>query len=100
MPGMVRANTDRNVKHEDPFTPLPLHQAPYTKSGANVFVNGEPAIVVGDKTECGDEALTGSPNVFINGKAVHRKDDATKGHDRFLPSKAETGSENVFVNGD
>ena len=29
-----------------------------------------------------------------------RKDDATKGHDRFLPSKAETGSENVFVNGD
>jgi len=31
---------------------------------------------------------------------VHRKDDATKGHDRFLPSKAETGSENVFVNGD
>ena len=100
MPGMVRANTDRNVKHEDPFTPLPLHQAPYTKSGANVFVNGEPAIVVGDKTECGDEALEGSPNVFINGKAVHRKDDATKGHDRFLPSKAETGSENVFVNGD
>ena len=100
MPGMVRANTDRNVKHEDPFTPLPLHQTPYTKSGANVFVNGEPAIVVGDKTECGDEALEGSPNVLINGKAVHRKDDATKGHDRFLPSKAETGSENVFVNGD
>ena len=61
---------------------------PYTKSGANVFVNGKPAIVVGDKTECGDEALIGSSNVFINGKAVHRKDDATKGHDaKFLPSK-------------
>ena len=100
MPGIVRATLDKNVKHLDPFTPKPLHQAPYTKSGANVFVNGEPAIVVGHKTECGDEALTGSPNVFINGKAVHRKDDATKGHDRFLPSKAETGSENVFVNGD
>ena len=100
MPGIVRATLDKNVKHEDPFTPLPLHQTPYTKSGANVFVNGEPAIVVGDKTNCGDEALVGSPNVFINGKAVHRKDDATKGHDKFLTSKAETGSENVFVNGD
>ena len=25
MPGIVRANTDRNVKHEDPVTPLPFH---------------------------------------------------------------------------
>ena len=66
MPGIVRATLDKNVKHEDPFTPLPLHQTPYTKPDANVFVNGEPAIVVGDKTECGDEALTGSDNVFIN----------------------------------
>mgnify|MGYP003314500364 FL=1 len=100
MPGVVRADTDKNVKHLDPLTPLPLHQTPYTKTGANVFVNSKPAIVIGDKTECGDEALIGSTNVFINGKGVHRKDDATKGHDKFLPSKAETGSENVFVNGD
>tara|TARA_B100002019_G_scaffold293218_1_gene319424 strand:- start:2928 stop:3230 length:303 start_codon:yes stop_codon:yes gene_type:complete len=100
MPGIVRANTDRNVKHNDPITPLPFHSFPYVKTGANVFVNGKPAIVVGDKTSCGDEALVGSPNVFINGKAVHRKGDATKGHDKFLPSSAETGSENVFVNGD
>ena len=100
MPGVVRATLDKNVKHLDPFTPKPLHQAPYTKSDANVFVNNKPAIVIGDKTECGDEALIVSTNVFINGKGVHRKDDATKGHDKFLPSKAETGSENVFVNGD
>ena len=57
MPGIVRANTDRNVKHEDPVTPLPFHSFPYVKTGANVFVNRKPAIVVGDKTSCGDEAL-------------------------------------------
>ena len=60
MPGIVRANTDRNVKHEDPVTPLPFHSFPYVKTGANVFVNRKPAIVVGDKTSCGDEALVGS----------------------------------------
>ena len=59
MPGVVRATLDKNVKHLDPFTPKPLHQAPYTKSDANVFVNNKPAIVLGDKTDCGDEALIG-----------------------------------------
>jgi len=41
MGGVVRADTDKNVKHLDPLTPLPLHQSPYTKTDANVFVNGD-----------------------------------------------------------
>ncbi len=100
MPGVVRNILDKNVKHLDPLTPLPAHQTPYVKTNGNVFVNAQRAIVVGDKTVCGDEALVGSSNVFINAKPVHRKNDATKGHDKFLPSKAETGSTNVFVNGE
>ena len=39
MPGVVRNNLDKNVKHLDPLTPLPAHQTPYVKTNGNVFVN-------------------------------------------------------------
>src|SRR6202011_5092155 len=49
----------------------------------NVFINGRPAVTVGDKTGCGGIAVGGSSNVFINGKPVARAGDLTTG----CPSK-------------
>ena len=54
-----------------------------------------PAIVrVGDPHACGAVAIAGSPNVFVNGMAVHRVGDA----DSHGTVQAE-GSPNFFVNG-
>ena len=39
----------------------------------------------------------GSPDVFANGKAVHRKGDGWNPHDH--PGKLAKGSQTVFVNG-
>ena len=45
----------------------------------NVFINGRPAVTVGDKTGCGGIAVGGASNVFINGKPVARAGDLTTG---------------------
>ncbi len=54
-----------------------------------------PAIVrVGDPHACGAVASGGSPNVFVNGSAVHRIGDS----DTHGATQAQ-GSSNVFANG-
>lgn len=98
MPGIVRKDTDSHVGHASP-TPSPFHKTNYAEGSANVFVNTKPAVRIGDKTSCGDPATAGSPSVFVNGIAVHRKGDATGGHGSWVPNSAQTGSANVFANG-
>ena len=97
MPAVVRKSLDKHVGHAGPK--LPFHQTPYAEGSSNVFVNGQPAVTVGNKTVCGDSAVSGSPTVFINGKAVHRIGDSTQGHGQWSPNSAATGSPNVFANG-
>ena len=97
MPAIVRKNADKHVGHASP-TPNPFHQTSYTEGSSNVFVNGESAVRIGDKTGCTDPATGGSPNVFVNDIAVHRKGDSTGGHGSWVPNAAATGSDNVFAN--
>ena len=52
-----------------------------------------------DTTACTDPATAGSPNVFAEGKAVHRQGDATGGHGSWVANRAETGSGDVIANG-
>lgn len=99
MPGIVREKVDKHIGHASP-TPNPFHQTSYVASTqSSVYVNGELAIVDGDKTACGDPAIEFSPNVYIEGKPVHRQGDATGGHGSWVPNAALTGSTDVFVNG-
>ena len=98
MPGIVRVDTDKHVGHASP-SPNPFHQTLYEEGAATVFVNGDKVVRIGDKTYCGDPATAGSPNVFAEGIAVHRDDDATGGHTSWVPNRAETGSGDVIANG-
>ena len=52
---------------------------------------------IGDKTSCTDPATGGSSTVFVNGKGVHRKGDATGGHASFVPNASNSGSGDVFA---
>ena len=98
MPGIVRVDTDKHVGHASP-SPNPFHQTLYEEGAATVFVNGDKVVRIGDKTYCGDPATAGSPDVFAEGIAVHRDDDATGGHTSWVPNRAETGSGDVIANG-
>ena len=61
--------------------------------------DGAKMVRVDDTTACADPATAGSPNVFAEGKAVHRQGDATGGHDSWVANRAETGSGDVIANG-
>ena len=98
MPGIVRVDTDKHVGHASP-SPNPFHQTLYEEGAATVFVNGDKVVRIGDETYCGDPATAGSPDVFAEGEAVHRQDDATGGHTSWVPNRAETGSGDVIANG-
>ena len=98
MPGIVRAEVDKHIGHASP-TPSDFHQFKYVAGQTTVFVNNKPVIRVGDKTQCGDPAVGSSPNVYAEGKLVHRQGDATGGHGSWVPNAAETGSGDVYANG-
>ena len=98
MPGIVRVGTDKHVGHASP-TPNPFHKTPYATGADTVFLNGAKMVRVDDTTACADPATAGSPNVFAEGKAVHRQGDATGGHDSWVANRAETGSGDVIANG-
>ena len=98
MAGIVRAFFDQHVGHSSP-TPNPFHKTRYITGSSNVFVNGVPAVRVGDVTGCGDQAAGGSSNVLVNGRPVHRKGDPTAGHGSWVPNAAAGGSGTVFANG-
>lgn len=67
----------------------------------NVFINGKPAVTVGDKVsehtyeDNTHEGVvsTGSPTVFVNGKPKARKGDSVS-----CGGTLDSGSSNVFVN--
>lgn len=76
---------------------------PAVSGSPNVFINGKPALRVGDPgihaACCGSntwQAIQGSPNVFINGKPAHRLGDADQ-HCGGIGRMIE-GSQNVFIN--
>jgi len=97
MPGIVRKD-DVHVGHASP-TPNPKHTTPYVGGSTDVFINSKNAIRAGqDKTSCGDPAVAGSPNVFINGSPVHRRNDATGGHGSWVANAAASASTDVFAN--
>lgn len=54
---------------------------------------------LGDILSDGDVIVMGSGNVFINGMPAVRVGDATSGHGCFPPTTIATGSTTVFVNG-
>lgn len=97
MPGIVRVG-DAHAGHSSP-TPNPTHKTSYAAGSGNVFVNGQAAVRVDDATSCGDKAAAGSSTVFINGKAVHRKGDATTGHGSWVASSAASSSSDVIADG-
>jgi uncharacterized Zn-binding protein involved in type VI secretion len=97
MPAIVRANADAHSGHSG--YRVPFHKTYYTGGSGNVFINGEPVILKGNKCLCGDPAVGASGSVFVNGVPVHRKGDATGGHGNWVPNSASTGSPNVFANG-
>jgi uncharacterized Zn-binding protein involved in type VI secretion len=43
----------------------------------NVFINGKPATVTGDRTGCGGTVTSSGHGVFINGKPMARQSDQT-----------------------
>lgn len=73
-----------------------------TSGSPNVFINGKPALRVGDTWEvhsCGDSShdgvqATGSRFVFVNGKPLARVGD-----DVSCGAAVAVGSPNVFCNG-
>ena len=54
---------------------------------------------VGDNCSCGDPAVKGSADTFVNGIPVHRIGDSTGGHGSWGSNAAATGSPDTFVNG-
>ena len=73
MPAVTRVGLDSHVGHASP-TPNPFHQTAYATGSSNVFTNSAKTVRVGDTTSCGDPATAGSPDVFVNGIAIHRSD--------------------------
>jgi len=96
MPAITRVGLDKHVGHASP-TPNPFHQTAYAVGSENVFTNDAKTVRIDDTTSCGDPATGGSETVFVNGKGVHRKDDATGGHGSWVANKSESGSSNVFA---
>lgn len=97
MPAVVRKTIDTHSGHARLDPPAPFHRTQFVEGSNDVKANGFGIVRVGDITACGDPAKSGSPRVFVNGKAAHRIGDATAGHDNFLPNFGATGSHNVFL---
>ena len=99
MAAVTRVGVDKHVGHASP-TPNPFHQNLYATGSADVITNDQNTVRIGDTTSCGDPAVGGSSNVFINDLEVHRKDDPTGGHSSWVPNKSASGSDNVFIGDD
>ena len=98
MPEVTRVGLDSHVGHASP-TPSPFHQTSYASGSPDVYTNNAKTVRIDDTTSCGDPATGGSGTVFVNGKGVHRKDDATGGHGSWVANKSASGSNNVFAGG-
>lgn len=96
MPGAVR-EVDSHVGHAS-ATPNPFHKTKYVSGQSTVFANKSLIIRVTDKTSCGDPAVGKSPNVYAEGKLIHRLGDATGGHGSWVPNQSATASGDVIIN--
>ena len=96
MPAVTRVEVDSHIGHASP-TPNPFHQHPYAEGSSDVITNDKSTVRIGDETTCGDPAIGGSSNVFINNLEVHRKGDPTGGHDSWVPNESASGSDDVFI---
>lgn len=97
--GMARANIDFATTHSNSDTHVAPAQTKYVAgAGASVYVNGQPAIVLGDSIACGDIVVETSTKVFIGGKGVHRLADELSAHaGSYSPSICAQASTNVFA---
>jgi uncharacterized Zn-binding protein involved in type VI secretion len=96
MAGIARATIDFSSTHSNDETHLSPAQTKYVPNGAKVFINGYPAVRLGDSTECGDTVNEASAKVFIGGKGVHRLGDSLSAHGgTYTPSVCISASGNV-----
>lgn len=99
MAGIARANIDWASTHINGDTHSAGARTLYVPGFAsNVYVNGQPAIVQGDRTACGEITIGASSSVFINEKGVHRLGDKLDSHaGTYSPSVCASASTDVFV---
>ena len=78
---IARAGADYATTH----TPLgggsPHINSPYASNSNTVLINGLSAIAVGDVTQCGEIAITGSSTVYVNGRAAHCNGNMLDSHE-------------------
>ena len=94
----VSTTAHRHVGHAS-RTPNPEHRTYYKASQAKVKVEDRNVIRAGDETVCGDPVVGVSTKVFVGGKGVHRKGDATGGHETFVANASSEGSSKVNAGG-
>jgi len=84
---IARAGIDYATTHTPIGGGTPHINSLYANNSNTVFINDLPAVGVGDTTECGEVAITGSSTVYINGKAAHCNGNALDSHAySFTPS--------------
>jgi uncharacterized Zn-binding protein involved in type VI secretion len=96
MPEVTRVMADMHVGHLCPEIP-DFHKTAYATGSEDVLTNGMKTVRIGDTTACGDPAVAGSSSVIVNGKPVHRRADATGGHECWVPNQSESGSPDVIA---
>ena len=68
MAAVTRVGVDKHIGHESP-TPNPFHQNLYATGSTDVITNDQNTVRIGDTTSCGDPAVGGSSNVYINDRS-------------------------------
>ena len=96
----VSTSAHKHVGHASP-TPNAEHRTPYKASQTAVSIEGRGNCVIraGDATACGDPVVGVSSKVFVGGKGVHRKGDATGGHGTWPANASSEGSSKVDAGG-
>ena len=94
----VSTTAHRHVGHASD-TPNPFHRHYYKASQTAVKVEGNNVIRQGDEAGCGDPVAGYSSKVFVGGKGVHRKGDATGGHPSWPANSSSEGSSKVNAGG-
>ena len=94
----VSTTAHRHIGHASP-TRNPSHRTYYKASQTNVKAEGFDVIRAGDAAACGDPVVGVSTKVFVGGKGVHRKGDATGGHPSWPANASSEGSSKVNAGG-
>ena len=94
----VSTTAHRHIGHAS-STPNQEHRTPYKASQTKVTAEGNAVIRAGDATACGDPVAGVSSKVFVGGKGVHRKGDATGGHGTWPANASSEGSSKVTAGG-